>query len=100
MSTPISIDIPHKLGKAEARSRMDKGVDRIGDHVPGGGKVQHHWEGDRLHFTVTAIGQTIACRCDVMEDKVHADIDLPPVLSLFAGKIRGVFGSALPKLLK
>ena len=36
----------------------------------------------------------------MFEDKVHADIDLPPFLALFADKIRGVFGSTLPKLLK
>lgn len=100
MTHPVSIDIPHKLGKAEARDRLDKGVDKIGNYVPGGGKVQHHWVDDTLHFTVAAMGQSIACRVGVFEDKVHADIDLPPVLGLFANKIKGVFGNALPKLLK
>ena len=100
MTHPISLDIPHKLGKAEARDRLDKGVDKIGDYIPGGGAVQHRWENDTLHFTVTAMGQSIACRVGVFEDKVHADIDLPPVLSLFTNKIKGIFGSALPTLLK
>jgi hypothetical protein len=100
MSHPISLDIPHKLGLAEARRRLDGGVGKIADYVPGGGNVVHHWEGDTLHFTITAMGQSIACRVGVFEDKVHADIDLPPFLSLFAGKIRGAFGKALPKLLK
>ena len=90
MTHPVSIDIPHKLGKAEARARMDKGVGKIGDYIPGGGAVAHHWEEDTLLFTVTAMGQKIACRVGVFDDKVHADIDLPPVLSLFANKIKGV----------
>ncbi len=100
MTHPINLDIPHKLGKAEARERLDKGVGKIGDYVPGSGEVVHHWEGDTLHFTVSAMGQSIICLVEVFEDKVHANIDLPPFLSLFASKIRGAFGKALPKLLK
>ena len=100
MPDPIKVDIPHKLGREAAKARMAGGVGKLADMIPGGGVSKHHWEGDTLHFTVTALGQTIASRCDVMEDKVHAEVDLPPMLALFAGKVRDKLMQVAPKLLK
>lgn len=100
MNQPISLDIPHKLGKATVRQRLDGGVGRIADKIPGGGAVQHRWEGDTMHFTVSAMGQTITSTATVFEDKVHAVVDLPGVLGLFAGKVRDVLQREGPKLLK
>jgi hypothetical protein len=100
MSTPIALDIPHQLGKAAAHDRLDRGIGKIGQLIPGGGQVTHSWEGDTMIFTVSAIGQTMNCIATVFDDKVHAVVDLPPMLSLFAGKIRDALGAGLPKLLK
>lgn len=100
MNQPISLDIPHKLGKAAVRQRLDGGVGKIGGMIPGGGAVQHRWEGDVMHFTVTALGQTITSTATVFEDKVHAVVDLPGVLGLFAGKVRDMLQREGPKLLK
>ena len=52
MAQPISLDIPHTLGKAAVRQRLDGGIGRITEKIPGGGHVQHRWEGDTMHFTV------------------------------------------------
>ena len=100
MSEPISIDIPHQLGKSGARDRIAKGVGQIAGMIPGGAMVEHHWEGDQLRFTVEALGQRVASRLDVGEDKVHAEVDLPPMLALFANKIREKLSREAPKLLK
>ncbi len=100
MSAPIALDIPHKLGKAAAHERLDRGIGRIGEMIPGGGQVSHSWAGETMTFTVTALGQTMNCTATVFDDKVHAVVDLPPMLSLFAGKIRDALGAGLPKLLK
>ena len=99
MTSPITLDIPHKLGKAAARDRLDRGIGKIGSMLPGGGQVHHAWDGDDMNFTVTAMGQTIRCVATVSEDKVHAVVDLPPMLALFAGKIRDALAGGLPKLL-
>jgi hypothetical protein len=40
------------------------------------------------------------CVATVFDDKVHAEVDLPPMLGLFAGKIRDALAAGLPKLLK
>lgn len=100
MSQPISLDIPHKLGKAGVRQRLDGGIGKIGRAIPGGGAVQHSWDGDVMNFTVSAMGQVMRCRATVHDASVHAEVDLPPFLGLFADRIRGVLGSELPKLLK
>ncbi len=100
MSQSIALDIPHKLGKAAVRERLDRGIGKIGRAIPGGGSVTHDWDGDTMNFTVAALGQAMVCKATVFDDKVHAVVDLPPMLALFAGKVREVLGQELPKLLK
>ena len=100
MGHPVSVDIPHSLGKAAVRQRLDGGINRIVEKIPGGGAVEHRWEGDTMHFTVSAMGQTIASTATVFEDKVHAVVDLPAFLGLFATKVREVIQREAPKLLK
>jgi nitric oxide reductase large subunit len=100
MPEPVIVDIPHKLGKEGARARLASGVGKIGSMIPGGGAVQERWDGDSLHFTVTAMGQTVTSRLDLHEAHVHAEVDLPPFLALFANKIREKLQKEAPKLLE
>ncbi len=51
-------------------------------------------------FTVQAMGQSIASRLEVHDAHVHAVIDLPPFLSLFAERIRAKLSKDGPKLLE
>ncbi|QIG79003.1 polyhydroxyalkanoic acid system family protein [Stakelama tenebrarum] len=100
MPDPITLDIPHKLGRQGARDRIAGGIGKLADSIPGGNVEEHHWEGDTLFFTVTAMGQRIASKIEIEEDKVRATVDLPPFLALFADKIRDKLGREAPKLLK
>lgn len=100
MPEPVIVDIPHKLGKEGARARLASGVGKIGGMIPGGGTVDERWEGDSLFFTLTAMGQRIASRLDLHEDRVHAEVDLPPMLALFANKIREKLTKDGPRLLE
>jgi hypothetical protein len=100
MAESVKVDIPHKLGREAARARIAGGVGKLADMIPGGGTVEQRWEGDTLHFGVSAMGQKVACRLDVFDDKVHAEVDLPPMLALFAGKIRDKLAGGATKLLK
>ena len=99
MTETLTLDIPHKLGKAVARERLDRGIGKIGSLIPGGGNVRHNWDGDVMNFTITAIGQTMVCRATVFDENVHAVIELPPMLGMFAAKIRDALSRELPKLL-
>ncbi|WP_109809636.1 polyhydroxyalkanoic acid system family protein [Sphingosinithalassobacter portus] len=100
MPDPITLDIPHKLGRAVARERIAGGIGKLADTIPGGTVEEHHWEGDTLMFTVSAMGQRIASKLEVGEAKIHATIDLPPFLALFAEKIRAKLNREAPKLLE
>ena len=100
MSEPITLEIPHKLGLAAARARVDGGIGKLAGMFPGGAAVDHRWEGDTMHFTVAAMGQRVASRLTVSEAKVRAEIDLPPFLALFADKIRAKLAKEAPKLLE
>lgn len=100
MNQPVDIDIPHKLGVAEAKQRMTKGFGKITDYVPGSTVTQHQWDGDTLTFTLEALGQRIGARMDVFDDKVHAVFDLPPMLAMFAGKVRDQLAKGGQKLLE
>ena len=100
MGQPITLDIPHSLGKAAVRARLDGGVGKLGSMIPGGATVQHRWEGDTLHFTVNAMGQAIGSTAEVFDKHVHAVVDLPAFLGLLAGPIRAAIQSEAPKLLK
>lgn len=100
MSEPIVVDIPHKLGREAARARLAGGVGKIGSMFPGGGNVEHRWEGDTLHFTVSALGQTVTSRLEIFDAHVHAVVDLPPMLALFAAKIREKLQKDAPRLLE
>ena len=100
MADPVVLDIPHKLGRDAARARIAGGVGKIAEIVPGGGHVEQRWEGDTLHFTVSAMGQQVASRLQVFEDKVHAEVHLPPMLALFAGKVRDKLAEKATVLLR
>lgn len=100
MPEPIKVDIPHKLGREAARARIAGGVGKLAEMVPGGGTVDQRWDGDTLHFSVSAMGQTVASRIDVLDSHIHAEVDLPPMLALFAGKVKDKLLSVAPKLLK
>lgn len=100
MAEPVVVDIPHRLGRDVARARIAGGMGKIAEIVPGGGHVEQRWEGDILHFTVSAMGQTVASRLQVFDTHVHAEVHLPPMLALFASKVREKLAEKGTKLLK
>ena len=89
MTQPVEVDIPHKLGKDEARRRIANNLHKLQEHIPGGAQVQSGWTGDQLNLDVAAMGQSITAAIDVMEDRVHLKVLLPPMLGMFAGIIHG-----------
>ena len=90
MSRPISIDIPHKLGAAEAKKRIDAGFGQLQQQISGGlAQVEKRWEDDRLVFSAKVIGQAISGRLQVLDDAIKMEIDLPPMLAMIADTIKG-----------
>lgn len=99
MPDPITMDIPHQHPRAEIRARLEQGVQKATAMLPGSSVTEHRWDGDTLHFTIVAMGQRVSSRVEARDDTVHAVIDLPPLLRLFADRIRAKLAKEAPKLL-
>jgi hypothetical protein len=98
---PITISIPHQLSRAEARRRIEKGFSQIIGGIPGStGTCSQHWEGDRLIFTVCAMGQTASGVVNVLDHAVTMELDLPGMLGLIAAGLKGRLQKAGQLLLK
>ena len=90
MPTPITVTLPHQLGRAEARRRLEGGFAQIIHALPGGaGHCSERWDGDRLVFSASAIGQAVSGVIDVGDATVTMEIQLPGVLGLLASGLKG-----------
>ncbi len=88
MGTPVTISIPHQLGRAEARRRIESGFGNLREQIPGAQSLQHAWSDDRMEFTLQGLGQRITGRLDVLDDAVKMEIDLPAFFAAIADKVK------------
>lgn len=94
MSSPVTVDLPHNLGAEEAKRRMQGGIHKLKDHIPGGAaEVRSSWEGDRMKLDIEAMGQQVVAHIDVEEELVRVEVLLPPMLSFFGKQIQGYLRS-------
>jgi hypothetical protein len=100
MTKPIIVDIPHELGRARARERIDQGADQIAAILPGSVVRASRWDGDTKTFTLESFGQQIDSRFEVFETHVLASVDLPSLRALAAEKMRGQLRATGKKLLR
>ncbi|MBB4630926.1 polyhydroxyalkanoic acid system family protein [Sphingosinicella soli] len=100
MAQPIRFDIPHRLGRAEARRRMDGGLDDLDRAMPFASRIDKTWQEDRLVVEVTAMGQVTTAHLDVGDDHVHVALALPGLLGMFGEKIAGFFRKRTTELLE
>lgn len=101
MAVPVTIDVPHKLGRAGARERLKSRVGELGGHMPGGvGEVRSTWPGENeMALEISAMGQTIPARLEVLDACVRVHISLPPMLAYFSGMIGAAVRDQGTKLL-
>jgi len=91
MSRPLIVSIPQKLGRQEARRRLDSGISRLQPELSAIlSGLDYHWENDTLHFIASAMWQRITGRIEVLDDTVRIEIDLPWVMQLLADIARRV----------
>lgn len=87
----ITITIPHDLGRAGARARIQGGFGQLRQQFAAAGvkDFEESWAGDTLNFSARGMGQKIAGRMDVRDKDVLIDIELPWLLGALAEKIKG-----------
>ena len=90
MSKPVTVTIAHQLGRAEARRRVDEGFADLARHLGGTvGALDKHWDGDRLSFALTTMGQSITGHVAVADADVTIEVVLPGFLAMIAAKVQG-----------
>jgi hypothetical protein len=99
MSSPISIDLPHRLGAEEARRRIENGLGGLTHYIPGG-EVRSAWNGDRLGLQVSAMGQEVNAQLDIRETVVRVEVLLPPALAFFGKAIEAALRRTGTELLE
>ncbi len=93
MSEPLVVIIPHRLGKDEALARIKAGVERARTEFARLITVEEAvWTGDRLSFSVKALGQRASGTIDVYEAAVRLEVTLPWLLARFAHAVQRVVG--------
>ena len=85
----IDVSIPHRLGRAEAKARLQRRR-RLRSQFGGqAANVQETWRDDHADFRFSAMGQAITGRLDVHDDVIKLSVDVPWIFAMIADKIRG-----------
>lgn len=94
MAKPMVVEIPHDLGRDEARRRIEGGMGQARDLLRKSGiaVTTLDWTGDRLDFAVSALGQKVDGQIDVGAEVVRVEVRLPMLLALFAEKVQRSIG--------
>ncbi|XSG81354.1 MAG: polyhydroxyalkanoic acid system family protein [Methyloligella sp. ZOD6] len=91
MGKPVTVDIPHNLGKEEAVRRLKSGFGQVRSSF--GEKfavLKDEWTGDHLDFQASLLGQNTTGHLDVADDHVHLEIELPWMLAMLADKAKAL----------
>lgn len=89
MAEQITVNIPHRLTRAEVRGRIDSGFVKVQEQIVGKGvDVDQSWVGDQMDFTLSIMGQSISGKLLVEDERVQITIDLPWLLARFGSTIR------------
>jgi len=87
---PIVVSISHRLGRDEAKRRIERGFDAIRRDVsPFVASLDCHWNDYRLDYEAKALGQPITGRLEVFDEFVRIEITLPGLLHLLGRTIAG-----------
>jgi Putative polyhydroxyalkanoic acid system protein (PHA_gran_rgn) len=93
MTEPLVVVIPHRLGKDEATRRIRDGFSRAKTEFAHLIRIDNDtWEGDRLSFAASALGQHAHGTIDVYEGGVRLEVTLPWLLARFAHAVQRVVG--------
>ncbi|AWB24749.1 polyhydroxyalkanoic acid synthase [Methylobacterium currus] len=101
MAKPLVVVIPHEIGRAEARRRIDARLGQGRDLVQKAGLTMQDpvWDGDTLAFVVGAMGQTVSGTIAVEDESARVEVLLPRLLGIFSGKVRAVIAEKGGELL-
>jgi hypothetical protein len=78
MNTPLTVSVPHRLGKEEAVRRLKGGMSQMASRLGALITVEQEvWSGDTLTFQMRGLGQSASGTIEVFEDSIRIDVMLP-----------------------
>ncbi len=87
---PLVVTISHRLGRDEAKRRVDRGLEAVrGEVAQYVSSLDYHWEDYRLEFRVVAMLQTITGRIEVLDDAIRIELGLPRLQHLIGRSLAG-----------
>ena len=92
MGQTIVVDVPHQLGKVEAKRRIQEGFDSI-DQLKASGlpatlSFTKRWDGDKFYLEASGLGQKISSMLQIFDHSVKIDIELPSLLAALGAFIK------------
>jgi hypothetical protein len=85
MPEPLTVKIPHRLGRDEALRRIKSGFAGARAHFAHLITIsEESWQDNRLTFHASAVGRTAQGLIDVHEDCVVVSVELSWLLARFA----------------
>jgi len=94
MAEKITVNVPHKLSRTEARARIDRGFGKVQQQIAGKSvNVSQNWNGDQMDFRAGAMGQSLTGKLSVKDNHVLIEVDLP----WFLAKLSGIVEDKLKK---
>lgn len=89
MPQPVVVSIPHRLGKEEAKRRLQSGFHNARSNFGASFMtLKDSWSGDHLDFQASLLGQSTTGTVDVAEDHVRLEVQLPWFLAALANKAK------------
>src|SRR5690242_16699488 len=87
---PVTVTIPHRLGRDEAKRRIENALDAIRREIaPFVKSLEYGWDGYRLDFRFSAMLQSVTGRIEVEDAVIRVELFLPRLLHLLAKTIAG-----------
>jgi Putative polyhydroxyalkanoic acid system protein (PHA_gran_rgn) len=91
MSRPLTVTIPHNLGREAAHKRIQDGIAHLRSTYAGQFTVlDETWNGDKLDFRISALKQTVTGSIEIAETTVTVIVILPIFLAMLAEKAKAL----------
>jgi hypothetical protein len=88
MSSPVTVSVPHRLGRQEAIRRLKAGLGRMRGNLSALVAIeQEEWNGDTLQFQMRGLGQSAAGTITVLDDSLRIEVVLPWLLAQAASRL-------------
>lgn len=84
----MHVNVPHDLGRDEARRRLAAGLPKLEQHIPGGGSLTSEFVSEsELRLEIVAMGQKIPVAIQIGDDSLDAEVTVPVFLKMMQGQI-------------